>query len=214
MQVNLTARAAAAELRRNRTRARLIEAAMRVVAEKGAESISVSDIAAAAGLSRGAFYNYFPAPDDLVMAVTEQMTEELDRELLAELAGVDDPAERIACACLKFIDKGIDDPVWGWVRLRLDGTTTPPTQVIQDRFLDLFQRAVKAGQFRPVPPIVAMSLALGALRMAVRLKLTSDMPCPPDLGAETITLVMIGLGMPKQEAQAMLVRVRSRQGRA
>ncbi len=186
---------------------------MRVVADKGAHGVSVSDIAVAAGLSRGVFYNYFPTVDDLVIAVTDKMTVELDQEILDEIAGVEDPAERIACACVKFIDKGLQDPVWGWVRVRLDGTAAPPPQLVQERFIGLFQRAVEAGRFDPVSAMAAMSLALGALRMAVRLSLTNALPAPPDLGAETMTLVMIGLGMPRPEAQAMLARVRARQAR-
>lgn len=214
MQVNHEARAAAAEKRRDRTRSRLIDAAMRVVADKGAEAVSVSDIAAAAGLSRGAFYNYFPHPDDLVVAVADKMTADLDRELAVEIAEVDDPAERIACACVKFIDKGIEDPIWGWARMRLDGAAAPPHALVQERFLALFQSAVETGRFDPASAMAAMSLALGSLRMAVRLALTTDLETPPDLGAETMILVMVGLGMPRQEARAMLARVRARQGRA
>ena len=170
--------------------------------------------AAAAGLSRGAFYNYFPHPDDLVVAVTEKMTADLDRELMVEIAEVEDPAERIACACVKFIDKGLEDPIWGWARMRLDGTAAPPHALAQERFLALFRNAVETGRFDPVSTMAAMSLVMGSLRMAVRLSLTTEIEPPADLGAETMVMVMIGLGLPKPEARAMLARVRARQARA
>ena len=213
MHVNLEARAAAAEQRRNRTRARLLDAAMRVVAEKGAPGLSVSDVAAAAGLSRGAFYNYFPTPDDLMIAVTEKMTSDVLDELRVELAGVEDPAEWLAAGCLKFIEKCLKDPLWGWARLRLDGTGAPPPAPVVEHFTQLYRQGVQAGRFTPGSVTAALSLALGSLRMVVRLRLTTGLDAKADVGAETITLVLTGLGLPRPEAQAILFRIGERQAR-
>jgi AcrR family transcriptional regulator len=55
--------------KRLRTRARLVDAAARVVAEKGFERTSLEDVAARAGMTRGAIYGNFRNKEDLFLAV-------------------------------------------------------------------------------------------------------------------------------------------------
>ncbi|WNV84608.1 TetR/AcrR family transcriptional regulator [Umezawaea sp. Da 62-37] len=56
------------------TRARLIDAAAELFAEKGVNGASVEQIAERAGYSRGAFYGNFADKDDLVLALLEHRT--------------------------------------------------------------------------------------------------------------------------------------------
>jgi AcrR family transcriptional regulator len=55
--------------KRQRTRARLLEAAAEVIAEKGFERTSLEDVAARAGMTRGAIYGNFRNKEDLFLAV-------------------------------------------------------------------------------------------------------------------------------------------------
>jgi AcrR family transcriptional regulator len=57
--------------KRARTRAALVEAASRLIAEKGYEQVGLEDVAAAAGLSRGAIYYNFKSRDELFLAVVQ-----------------------------------------------------------------------------------------------------------------------------------------------
>src|SRR6266545_1576039 len=50
-------------------RRRLVAAATRLFAEKGYESASVSEIVAAAGVTKGSMYHYFQAKDDLLVEI-------------------------------------------------------------------------------------------------------------------------------------------------
>ena len=52
--------------RRERTQARIIEAALRVFAEKGPDAPIIDDFIKAAGVARGTFYNYFPSKDAIL----------------------------------------------------------------------------------------------------------------------------------------------------
>ena len=60
------------------TRQRIVEAARRLMAERGPESLTVSAVAHAAGINRTTAYQHFRTRDELVRGVTE--------ELLAEVA--------------------------------------------------------------------------------------------------------------------------------
>ena len=55
--------------KRERTRARLIEAAAAVIGEKGLDRTALEDVAARAGMSRGAIYGNFTDKEELFLAV-------------------------------------------------------------------------------------------------------------------------------------------------
>ena len=52
-----------------RTRARIVAAAARLIYEHGVASTTLDDVKAAAGVSGSQMYHYFPDKDDLVQAV-------------------------------------------------------------------------------------------------------------------------------------------------
>ncbi len=60
--------------RRARTRARLIEAALTVIGEKGFHRTTLDEIAARAGLTKGAVYDNFESKDALFLAVVAAAT--------------------------------------------------------------------------------------------------------------------------------------------
>jgi len=60
--------------RRAATRAKLIRAAIGIIARRGYASLTTPEIAAAAGVSRGALQHHFATRHDLVAAVSEQLT--------------------------------------------------------------------------------------------------------------------------------------------
>jgi AcrR family transcriptional regulator len=57
--------------KRERTRAALIDAAARLIEEKGYHNITLEDVARLAGMSRGAIYGNFKDREELFMAVLE-----------------------------------------------------------------------------------------------------------------------------------------------
>ena len=54
--------------RRARMRRKLVESALLVFAEKGVDASVIEDVIAAAGVSRGTFYNYFCTNGELLAA--------------------------------------------------------------------------------------------------------------------------------------------------
>jgi AcrR family transcriptional regulator len=58
--------------RRAETRALLLEAGLKVFAERGLEAASLDDVAEAAGFSKGAIYRQFPSKGGFLLALFEQ----------------------------------------------------------------------------------------------------------------------------------------------
>ncbi|HSE09689.1 MAG TPA: TetR/AcrR family transcriptional regulator [Nocardioidaceae bacterium] len=63
--------------RRENTRARLLEAALDVFAERGIKRVTVDELVAAAGFTRGAFYSNFSSIDEVFFAVFEDQANRL-----------------------------------------------------------------------------------------------------------------------------------------
>lgn len=87
-------------------RDQIIEAAYRCFTEKGFQRATMRDICAAAGLSRGAVYNYFHSKDDIIAASGEE-DRRRTAEMIASAAGedVDDPLGNLARVFLSLANE-------------------------------------------------------------------------------------------------------------
>ncbi len=97
-----------ASARRERTRQRLREAAVRVIAERGMGGASVEEICERAGFTRGAFYSNFASKEDLCLDLLRQhLLEHTVRAQQALASAADDdrgPEALIAGAIDVFVD--------------------------------------------------------------------------------------------------------------
>ena len=76
------------------TRQRLLEAAVRCLAEHGWTGTTVSVVAESAGVSRGAAQHHFPTREDLVAAAVTHMTEVRMEEIRRHVAELPQGTER------------------------------------------------------------------------------------------------------------------------
>jgi len=199
MRVNLEARAATAEQRRARTRERLLDAAEAVISEKGLDGASIEEFVRAAGVSRGTFYNYFPAPEDLTLALNQRVAGHLDG-LLAQLARQPrDPATLLASSLHTVLAAYLADPVRGWVALQLASSRAPRARSFENRFAILYNEGVNRGQFRPIEMAAAFTLAFGAMRMIQRDVVAGE--ATGRQAVQVIALVLTAFGLPYDEAE-------------
>lgn len=198
MRINLIARAASAQARRERTRQRLLDAAMQVIAQKGAESTSVEDLVAAAGVARGTFYNYFPTVDDLVHALNTHLAEALLAGLDAVLLATSEPRLRLAAMAHYILVLVRTDAAIGWVMLRLAGSKSPRQPVLEARFDAIYNEGAERGLFRACDLTAARALAFGAARMAQRDILVGD--ASPEHGRKVVALMLAAFGVAPEDA--------------
>jgi AcrR family transcriptional regulator len=74
--------------RRENTRARLLEAARDVFAEKGVKRVTVDELVGAAGFTRGAFYSNFSSIEEVFFAVFEDQAEQMLAAVRAAIESV------------------------------------------------------------------------------------------------------------------------------
>jgi AcrR family transcriptional regulator len=88
------------------TRAALIGAARRLFAERGYAAVGTPEVAAAAGVTRGALYHQFAGKAELFLAVYEALEQELAERVGEQVAaaGATDPIDALAAGAEAFLD--------------------------------------------------------------------------------------------------------------
>jgi AcrR family transcriptional regulator len=156
---------------REKRRHCLIDAAWRCMARDGYRNLSVDDVCAEAGLSKGAFYTYFAQKQDLLLALLEDDAAGLS-DLVADAAGQQPGVEQIRRFLAALVDRGADAAA---VHLRADlWAEIASDERVRGRFLQamqqrrlrlgrLIEQAVAAGELVDVPAnaLAAVFLALG-----------------------------------------------------
>lgn len=95
--------------RRSNTRARLLEGALEVFAERGFHGASVEDICDRAGFTRGAFYSNFGSKDELVLALFQATTDRLLEQIEALLPELANQPGTLLDAVLGLLDDAAPD---------------------------------------------------------------------------------------------------------
>lgn len=187
-----------ARQRRERTRARIIESALAVFAEKGPDSPRIDDFIRAAGIARGTFYNYYSSTDELLEATSHALEDDMIRSITAELERLDRPLERLATGILLWLRKAQEDPLWCRfivrVRRRSRGV---------DRELggDL-RAAMKAGAIRAIDVKAARDLVVGTILEAMN-RMNSER-VPATYASDVAQSILLGLGADRRRVRALV----------
>src|SRR5947209_14457565 len=98
--------------RRARTRAALLRAAGRVFAEQGFHRATLEAVAGAAGVSKGALFHYFPAKEQLFLALLEDRLRAGVSEVEAVIAERGSDSGQLGAATQTFLRRVNRDPRW------------------------------------------------------------------------------------------------------
>ncbi len=190
--------------RRLRTRARLIEAARRIVATQGIEATPISEITDEAGVGVGSFYNHFATKEELLEAVISDTFEAHGAALDRIHEGKDDIAEILAQNIRLTVRMVDHDPIWGWFAVRT-GLYAPQLQTsLGGRLARDLRRGFDAGRFASYDEQTTVAAFGGALLGVMRAKLETGLPRDADrfLAEELLRL----LGLTPREAEEIAGR--------
>jgi AcrR family transcriptional regulator len=156
------------------TRARIYEAAMALFRERGFESATMRDVAAAAGMSLGAAYHYFPSKESIVLAFYDRVTDEHERRVRETLAGTTSLRDRVRAPFhIKLDILQADRPLMGAL-LRYAGQPDHPlsflgvaTRQMQLRSMAMFAESLRGvsvpEDMRVLAPVMLWAMQMGIL---------------------------------------------------
>ncbi|NNG22978.1 TetR/AcrR family transcriptional regulator [Telluria aromaticivorans] len=151
--------------RREKTRARLLESALLVFAQKGPHAV-IEDVIAHAGMARGSFYNYFRTNEELLAAVASEINDELVRAIDPAVQRCADPAERIACGMRMQLQAVVRFPLVGTFMARLPFPTANSSLLgLQYMGRDL-ALGIRARRFRNISQPLAADVTIGVVLSA------------------------------------------------
>ena len=154
---------------RSERRQLLIEAAWRCAAVRGFADLTVDDVCAEAGVSKGAFYGYFESKQELLLALLEDDSGALDSELERITREASSGVQRVRRFAQAMVARGEDSArvqvhadLWAdlltkdAVRERLAGAT----QRRRDLVREWIEEAVASGELVPIPANALASILL------------------------------------------------------
>ncbi|HPA38741.1 MAG TPA: TetR/AcrR family transcriptional regulator [Phenylobacterium sp.] len=190
------ARAAAAG-KAERTRARLLDAAVTLFARDGFGVATAFDIAKAAGVANGTFYSYFRDREDIAHGVALGMAEITAERMAQTLPGGADARTRVAYATRRFVEEAAAHREWG----RLLAQAVAANGELRGRITQFIRADVDLGvaqgwfQATVDQPLLD---ALGALTLAALAQRLNG--APASISARFAELQLAMLGVPAADA--------------
>nr|WP_246323863.1 TetR family transcriptional regulator [Petropleomorpha daqingensis] len=184
------------------TRLALHEAALRLVAERGLEHVSVDDIAERADVSPRTFFNYFPTKDDAVLGLDPATTDAMAGSLRARPVG-ETPVQAMRAVARAQAEQMAEETELWPLRLRVIDAHPALLARLAASFGQAEQAMAAAiaertgGTAHDLYPLLLAGVAAAAMRSALHRWLAGDFTASlPDLVDEAWDVLTRGLPAP------------------
>jgi len=159
--------------RRGRTRSHLLRSALSLMMENVATIPSIEETIAAAGVSRGTFYKYFPSVEALIRELVGRIAERWVRTIDTVLRSHEDPVDRIAQGIRLAARLALHQPGMALLLGQLEwGNYRMPMM------MEIFRRDIEEGilfsRFEKIPTSLAFHVVAGAAVSAMQHLLESS----------------------------------------
>jgi AcrR family transcriptional regulator len=182
--------------RKRRNRLALIEAANKIMTEKGIDAATMLEIAELADVGAGTVYNYFASKDELAVCVLEQVMQRLAERIEAVTNTFSDPAEVYAFGVRHVMKAATSDQ--RWLLKRSEVIAGAMYRVMGPYAIRDIRRACKAGRYSVEDPDLAWRQATHAIvgfSIAV-----CDQNVDPEKIDEAVVNLLGMVGVPRDEA--------------
>ena len=179
--------------KRRQTQRRLLTAGMAVLAERGPGNVSAGQIAAAAGVATGTFYNHFSSVDVFIDEVANDLGRgvEIGRDTLASIEH--DPTVRVALGVVQLLEMADGDPVSATAFVTLVAVRPD----FRSRVRSLVGRAitdgVDAGSFEVTSHPAAVNAVLGATLQSMRSRVLGETDHSEAVPVARLVLRLLGV---------------------
>jgi AcrR family transcriptional regulator len=157
-----------ATARRERTRAKLLDAAFRLIGHERGLSVRIEEVCVAAQVSRGTFYNYFSSMDELFAALSFELLHEFNRSVFATMNRMQDSAERTNAAMRYYLERARRDPQWGWAMIHISANGPLFGAETFAHALKTVKEGINRGEFDLKDPEFGRDMILGTVFSSMR----------------------------------------------
>lgn len=196
-------RTLAGRARSERTRRALVESAMLVFAQRGADASVIDEVIALARVARGTFYNHFRGNDDLFDAVAAEVGNQLvalvDPRVLAE----DDAAARVATGVRLVLAIAVAHPRLAAFLARSGPRAAGPGSVAAASVPRDVALGMAQGRFTRMPVELATDLVVGPVFAAFQ---AMRAPLPRGYAGGLARGILQALGVPPARARRLAER--------
>jgi AcrR family transcriptional regulator len=187
-----------------RTRTALLDAAHRLIVEKGVAGLRIAEITSEANVALGSFYNHFATKEELVEAVAAQTLTALASEIVSADAGADDAAVVAITALRRFVRLAYDDVPFSRLLVNLSRGEELFLDTISPYARTALQRAAAEGAFEIEDIEVAVSTIVGGGLSLIRRIL--DQQLAPGADGIYARMVLRSFGVKPREATRIIAR--------
>lgn len=187
--------------RKARTRQALIDAARRIMADRGVADVSIQQITDAADVGFGSFYNFFPDKAQLFEAALQQVLDEYGAQIDVITEPMEDPAEVVAAA-IKMMGQLVSaNPEMARIFVRTGDSSLVWPSGIAARALRDIEQGVAAGRFTVTNAYAALAMLAGGLFGLLQMQVVlDDSVLGEDISSALAEQVLRGLGVPSSDA--------------
>ena len=198
---------------------RLLEAALRLMAEKVMDCVAISEITEAADVGFGSFYNHFESKEGIFTALIEWVFEEFADTLDRLASGLSDPAEVIAVSVRHTLMRARCEPLWGKFLIREGFSMRALDRALGQRLRRDSERGIATKRFVVDDPLMSILSIKGTVLAAIAVELhfaASLLPATrrqkalgigdEDFPERAAVVVLQALGLKRVEAEKIATR--------
>ncbi len=180
--------------KRRQTRRRLLRAGTNVLVERGPAQVTAGQIAGAAGVAVGTFYNHFPTVEDFIASVADDLTHsiEIGRDTLNEIEH--DPARRVAIGVLQLLELADTDPTSAAAFVTLTALRPDFRARIRSIVGEAIADGVANGMFDVGAGQAAVNAVLGAALQSMRSRVLGETDHDEAGAVAHLVLRLLGVG--------------------
>lgn len=194
------------------SRARILDSALALFAERGYDATSVREICDAAGITKPTLYHFFGSKEGLYRAIVGGPLERLHEDVAALLGGTGTFDERLGRVTrMVFTDAQRNPRLWRFTFASVWSATSAPTEelhALHERVKvtmgAAFEDAVRAGELKSGSTEARLLVVMGTVSEALANFLTLGRPELSNSLADALVEAMVGAW--RADADSRLVR--------
>jgi AcrR family transcriptional regulator len=101
--------------KKDKTKAAIIDSAIKVISKKGYERSSIQEVAKKAGIANGTFYNHYKDRKSIFEEIANLIAFELVKSIEEDEIHTKNPVHKLINSTSQFINRSVQIPEWGTI---------------------------------------------------------------------------------------------------